>query len=181
MNTLKISRSCKKDDFKKMLLELSGKTLDDFTYFGKITKKNVNKIISSELENTKKIRFFSYLENELIAYGFLLKFSRRSKKHVCSYGIVIGDKWQGEGFGYKICKYMIDVAWKKKFEKIWLTTYYDNKAALKIYRKLGFEVEGIFINEEKINGKPRQVVSMGLFKNKKNMKKFRQKLIKTLN
>ena len=76
---------------------------------------------------------------------------------------------------------MIEVAWKKKFEKIWLTTYYDNKAALKIYRKLGFEVEGIFINEEKINGKPRQVVSMGLFKNKKNMKEFRQKLIKTLN
>jgi len=180
MNKLRISPSCKKKDFQKLLLELSKETLDDFTYFGKITKSNVKKIILSELKDDKKKRFFIYLDSELIAYSFLAKFPRKTKTHVCTYGIVIGDKWQRKGFGYEICKHMIKIAWKKKFEKIWLTTYYDNKSALKIYQKLGFEIEGIFINEEKIHGKPRHVLSMGLFKNKNNIKKIRQKIIKTL-
>lgn len=181
MNKLRISPDCDKKDFEKMLLELSEKTLCDFTYFGEISKKNVKKITLSEFKDNKKIRFFIFLENKLIGYSFLSKFPRKTKAHVCTYGIVIGDNWQGKGFGYKICKHMINIAWKNKFEKIWLTTYYDNKSALKLYKKLGFIVEGIFINEEKIHGQPRHVISMGLFKNKKNIKKIRQKIIKTLN
>jgi ribosomal-protein-alanine N-acetyltransferase len=180
MKKLKISPKCENKQFEKMLLELSQKTLDNFTYFGKITKKNVKEIVLSELKDKDKNRFFIYLENELIAYGFLAKFSRKTKTHVCTYGIVIGDKWQGMGFGQQICKHMINVAWKKKFEKIWLTTYYDNKSAFKIYKKLGFKVEGIFINEEKISGKPRHVISMGLFKNGENIQKIRQNINKIL-
>ena len=109
------------------------------------------------------------------------KFSRKTKAHVCTYGIVIGDEWQGNGHGYKICKHMINVAWKKGFKKIWLTSYFDNKSALQIYQKLGFIVEGIFIDEEKLDGKNRHVLSMGLFKNKKNIDKIRQKIINSIN
>jgi RimJ/RimL family protein N-acetyltransferase len=181
MNKIRISPNCEKKDFHKLLLGLSKKTLEDFTYFGNITKNNVKKIVESELKEQKKSRFFIFINNELIAYSFLAKFSRKTKNHVCTYGIVIGDKWQGKGFGYEICKHMINVAWKKKFEKIWLTAYYDNKSAVKIYQELGFEIEGIFINEEKICGKPRHVISMGLFRNKKTIKKMRQKILKTLN
>ena len=181
MTKLKINSKCKSDDFKELLLNLSKLTLDDFTYFGNITKNNVEQIITEELQDRKKIRFFIYLEKELIGYSFLSKFVRKTKPHVCTYGIVIGDKWQGKGYGYEICKHMISIAWKKGFTKIWLTTYYDNKAAYRIYRKLGFDVEGIFLNEEKLHGKNRHVISMGLFKNNKNMKKIRQKITSSLN
>jgi len=180
MNKIKISPTCKKKDFEELLLNLSQNTLENFTYFGEITKKNIGKIITLELKDTKKTRFFIYLENELIGYSFLSQFSRKTKAHVCTYGIVIGDKWQGNGFGYKICKHMIDVAWKKDFKKIWLTTYFDNKSAFQIYQKLGFVIEGIFIDEEKINGKYRHVISMGLFKNKKNIHKRRQQIINSI-
>jgi len=181
MTKLKISSRYKRKDFEILLLNLSKKTLEDFTYFGKITKTNITNIITSEIKDNKKIRFFIYLENQLIGYSFLSKFSRKTKSHVCTYGIVIGDKWQGKGFGYEICKHMINIAWSKKFEKIWLTAYYDNKSAVKIYQKLGFEIEGIFINEEKICEKPRHVISMGLFRNKNTIKKTRQKILKSLN
>ena len=111
----------------------------------------------------------------------MTKFSRKAKSHVCTYGIVIGDKWQGQGYGLKICDHMIKIAWKKGFEKIWLTTYFENMAAFTIYKKLGFEVEGIFLNEEKLDGKNRHVISMGLFKNKREIKKIRQRVINSLN
>lgn len=181
MSKLKISSKCKRNEFKELLLNLSKKTLEDFTYFDKISKKNVEEVISKEINDTKKIRFFIYLEEQLIGYSFLSKFSRKTKSHVCTYGIVITDKCQGNGYGYQVCKHMISKAWGKKYEKIWLTTYFDNKAAFKIYKKLGFEVEGIFVNEEKLHGKNRHVVSMGLFKNKKKIQKIRQKITKSLN
>ena len=181
MNKIKISSTCKRKDFKILLLNLSQNTLINFTYFGKITKKNVEEIITLELKDTKKTRFFIYLENQLIGYSFLSKFSRKTKAHVCTYGIVIGDEWQGNGHGYKICKHMINVSWKKGFKNIWLTSYFDNKSALQIYQKLGFIVEGIFIDEEKLDGKYRHVLSMGLFKNKKNIDKIRQKIINSIN
>ena len=63
-------------------------------------------------------------------------------------GIVIGDKWQGNGFGEKICKHMINYGWKKQFEKIWLTVFDNNISAINLYKSLGFEIEGIFMNDE---------------------------------
>ena len=42
---------------------------------------------------------------------------------------------------------------EKRIQKNWVTTYFDNKSAFQIYQKLGFVVEGIFIDEEKLNGK----------------------------
>ena len=62
MSELKISSKCEKDKFKEFLLSLNKKTLENFTYFGNISKKNVGGIILSELSNNKKNRFFVFLE-----------------------------------------------------------------------------------------------------------------------
>mgnify|MGYP001593490106 FL=1 len=53
MNKIKISSTCKRKDFKTLLLNLSQNTLINFTYFGKITKKNVEEIITLELKDDK--------------------------------------------------------------------------------------------------------------------------------
>ena len=117
--------------FKNFLLNLKPKTLAKFTKFGRITSKNVDYIVEKELKNSNSIKFFSFVNNELIAYSFLTKFEKPSKKHNCILGIVLVDAWQKKGFGKKICKHMIKTAWRKNFEKIWLTIYPDNVGALK--------------------------------------------------
>ena len=43
---------------------------------------------------------------------------------------------------------MIKTAWKKNLKKIWLSVFSDNIPAQKIYRNLGFELEGIFLDDE---------------------------------
>ena len=55
MNKMKISSTCKRKDFEILLLNLSQNTLINFTYFGKITKKNVEEIITLELKDFKNI------------------------------------------------------------------------------------------------------------------------------
>ena len=95
-------------------------------------------------------------------------------------GIVIADKWQGNGFGEKICKHMINHAWKKQFEKIWLTVFDNNVSAIGLYKSLGFEIEGIFMNDELSLKKQRHVISMAIFKNNLTYIKKREKIWQNL-
>jgi len=166
--------------FKKFLLELSPKTLYHFNPFGKINSQTVNSIVKNELTRKDKIKFFSIIDNELISYSYLSKFEKPSKKHNCILGIVIADKWQKQGFGKKICKHMIHRAWKNHFSKIWLTVFADNPIGLKLYNSLGFEIEGIFMDDEIIRKKKRQVISMAIFKNSPKNYQKRKKIWKQL-
>jgi len=174
--TLKITHQTSPKILQEFLLKLRKQTTYNFNPFGKITSSNVISIVQEELTHKNKIKFFSFYNTELIAYSYLTKFSKKSKKHNCILGIVIFDDWQGKGFGKKICKYMIDYAWKKKFEKIWLTVFENNVAGLNLYKSMGFEIEGIFMNDEILFKQKRHVVSMAIFKNKSSYINERKKI-----
>ena len=75
---------------------------------------------------------------------------------------------------------MINHAWKKQFEKIWLTVFDNNVSAIGLYKSLGFEIEGIFMNDELSLKKQRHVISMAIFKNKLTYIKKRKKIWQNL-
>ncbi|KFM20111.1 Spermidine N-acetyltransferase protein [Marine Group I thaumarchaeote SCGC AAA799-P11] len=175
-SSLRILHKTSPKIFQEFLLKLEKNTLYNFNPFGKINPSNVSSIVEKELFRKDKIKFFSFCENSLIAYSYLTKFQKKSKKHNCILGIVIGDKWQGEGFGKKICKHMINYAWQKNFEKVWLTVFDNNTSAICLYKSLGFEIEGIFMNDEQYLKKQRHVISMAIFNNKRNYVNKRKKI-----
>lgn len=179
-NDLKITSKTKKNDLVEFLNSLSKKTIQNFNHFGDISIKNVDDIADRELKHKDKIKFFSYFNNQLIAYSFLTKFDKNTKKHNCILGIVISEKWQKKGFGTKICEMMIKTAWKKGYGKIWLTVFSDNLLAIKLYKKLGFEVEGIFIGDEVIKNRSRDVISMAIFKTSSDNSKKRNRILDVL-
>ena len=100
--SLKIIHNSDPIVFQEFLLKLGKKTLHNFNPFGEINSSNVTSIVEKELFRNDRIKFFSFYENNLIAYSYLTKFQKKSKKHNCILGIVIADKWQGNGFGEKI-------------------------------------------------------------------------------
>lgn len=179
--SLKIKHTSDPILLQEFLLKLGKKTLTNFNPFGEINSLTVTSIVEKELFRNDRIKFFSFYENNLIAYSFLTKFQKKSKKHNCILGIVIADKWQGNGFGEKICKHMINHAWKKQFEKIWLTVFENNISAINLYKSLGFEIEGIFMNDELSLRKQRHVISMAIFKNNLTYIKKRNKIWQNLN
>ena len=75
---------------------------------------------------------------------------------------------------------MIKMAWENKIEKIWLTVYQDNLDAYNMYKKIGFEVEGIFLYDEKFSGKFKHKISMAIFKNHLNNNTKRKNILKNL-
>lgn len=159
-------------------LSLSNKTLYNFTPFGRVNEPSIARKTSEEL--TKKSlkeqkNFGIYINSKLIGFGFLKFFEKLQKKYTCSLGIVIGDGYQSKGYGAKLLQHMINWARNHRYKKIWLTVYSDNSQAMKLYKKFGFQIEGIFMYDEYFKKIPRHVVSMALIFDK-NPIRLRKKI-----
>jgi L-phenylalanine/L-methionine N-acetyltransferase len=67
--------------------------------------------------------------------------ARRS--HVGSIGMGVHDEFQGRGVGTALMEAIVDLAFKwLGLRRIELTVYADNDAAVRLYQKFGFEIEG---------------------------------------
>ena len=84
--------------------------------------------------------------------------------HKAEYGIFIGeDDAVGKGIGSEVCRLACGYGFReKKWHKIILRAFSDNKAAIRSYEKAGFEQEAYLREEVCIDGVYRDVVLMGL-------------------
>jgi putative acetyltransferase len=84
--------------------------------------------------------------------------TRWRMRHVGSIGMAVRDDWQGRGVGTALMEAALDLAdnWLN-LTRIELRVYTDNAAAIALYEKYGFEVEGThrrlaFRNGEYVDG-----------------------------
>lgn len=65
------------------------------------------------------------------------------RKHAGYIGLAVHDQWTGKGVGTALMKALIDLAdnWLN-LSRLELTVFTDNEPALRLYKKLGFVVEG---------------------------------------
>ena len=69
--------------------------------------------------------------------------NRPRRRHVGSIGICVHDDWQGKGVGTALMRAILDLAdnWLN-LRRLELEVYADNEAAISLYERMGFEVEG---------------------------------------
>jgi len=84
--------------------------------------------------------------------------------------IMLGDKkYWGKGYGYDACRLMIEYAFKNlNLNKVILCVYAQHTAAIKIYQKLGFKIEGRMTKIFNLNGKYVDSLWMGILKSEFN-------------
>jgi putative acetyltransferase len=65
------------------------------------------------------------------------------RRHVGGLGMAVHDRWQGKGVGAALMNAAIELAdrWLN-IKRLELHVYSDNEAAVKIYQKFGFKIEG---------------------------------------
>ncbi|CFR31023.1 GNAT family N-acetyltransferase [Yersinia frederiksenii] len=68
---------------------------------------------------------------------------RARRRHVATFGIAVDAHYCGKGVGSALMACMIDLCdnWLN-IQRIELTVFVDNAAAIALYRKFGFEIEG---------------------------------------
>jgi RimJ/RimL family protein N-acetyltransferase len=64
--------------------------------------------------------------------------------HSCEVGFCLSPENQGKGYGEMLAKKIINHATKKfNMHRIYLEVFNDNERAIRLYKKVGFKVEGI--------------------------------------
>jgi RimJ/RimL family protein N-acetyltransferase len=88
-------------------------------------------------------------------------------------GIMIGNKdFWGKGLGTEATKLMVQYAFEKlNLHKIWLGVHVSHEAAIRIYEKAGFEIEGRLRNHFYRDGKYHDMVIMGIIRGKDSIVK----------
>jgi len=84
------------------------------------------------------------VEGEVVgSLGLETSPTRWSMRHVGSIGMAVRDDWQGKGVGTALMEAALDLAdnWLN-LTRIELQVFVNNAAAIALYEKFGFEVEG---------------------------------------
>lgn len=99
-------------------------------------------IIENILSRNNKIIFVAEDNNQLI--GYISADGGDYKRNRHSVYIVIGiiQAYTGQGIGTKLLEELENWAYRNKIRRLELTVMVHNKAAIALYKKIGFEVEG---------------------------------------
>lgn len=84
------------------------------------------------------------VEGEVVGNLGLIVASRSPRRrHAGEIGMAVHDNWQGRGVGSALIGAAIDLAdnWLS-LTRLELTVFIDNEPAIKLYKRVGFEVEG---------------------------------------
>jgi L-phenylalanine/L-methionine N-acetyltransferase len=87
------------------------------------------------------------MKNEVIGQLGLHTFPNNfRRRHVGQIGMAVRDDWQGRGVGTALMQAAIDLADKwLNLSRLELEVYTDNEAAIRLYKKFGFNIEGTLI------------------------------------
>ena len=80
---------------------------------------------------------------EVVGHLSLYVYPEPRMRHAGHFGMAVRDDWQGKGVGTKLLESAIDLAdnwWG--LTRLDLRVFVDNAAAIALYRKFGFEIEG---------------------------------------
>jgi len=117
-----------------------------------------------EVKNRKGLIITAQVDERTIGMAHLVRGKFEKNEHVGFLGISIVNEFRGTGIGTAMMNYIIEWARRQKgLEKISLTVFSTNEAAINLYRTFGFQIEGMSKRQHKIEGKHIDEITMGKF------------------
>lgn len=102
--------------------------------------------------------------DEIIRQISLFGNTQMRRRHAAMFGFAVIEHAQGKGVGSALIKVMIDYADKwTTFLRIELTVYAQKDSGIALYKKFGFEQEGLLRNYSLKNGRFENVIAMARF------------------
>ncbi|MCW3994035.1 MAG: GNAT family N-acetyltransferase [Candidatus Bathyarchaeota archaeon] len=117
-----------------------------------------------EIKNRKGLIIVTQLDEKTVGMAHLVRGKFEKNKHVGFLGISILKEFRKIGIGTAMMKYIMEWARRQKgLEKVSLTVFSTNEAAINLYRTFGFPIEGMSKKQYKIEGKYIDETIMGKF------------------
>ncbi len=151
------------------------------TYLGWLNDYEVNRFLETGNYPSTINTLYDFISNQEKQKSlFLAIHLKSSDKHIgnikidgmhpihrtAEYGILLGDKKEwGKGYAKEATQAVLTHCFNRlNIRKITLGVVKDNVAAVELYKKLGFEIEGCYINHCYYDGAYRDIYRMGLIK-----------------
>jgi ribosomal protein S18 acetylase RimI-like enzyme len=99
---------------------------------------------------------------EVVGWCDILPKSRPVHAHVGVLGVALLPEFRGQGLGGRLMRQTLDAARTFGLHRVELTVREDNRNAIELYRKIGFETEGLMHDAIKVNDACENVVLMGI-------------------
>lgn len=119
----------------------------------KLTIEQEKEWINSFLINENSLLLVAEFNDQIIGNIDLTGSRRKIMEHTAVIGMGMLKEWRNTGLGTALLKFAIE--WAKEntiLELLWLQVYTDNELGLGLYRKMGFEKNGIMKNFFKQDG-----------------------------
>lgn len=92
------------------------------------------------------INLVACVEGEIVGHSGVQTFPNPRRRHAGKIGMAVRDDWQGKGVGSALMQAAVELAdnWLN-LSRLELEVYVDNAAALHLYEKFGFRIEGTLV------------------------------------
>ena len=170
MQNLKyIIRSATEKDAKNLSfvrLQMDGETenLDREKGEAFLNEASFKQLIKKDTDNSKNLFLVAEVNGEIAGYSRCEGNHLKRTAHKVEFGVGVLKEYWGFGIGKNLLKESIKWADSNEIKKITLSVLETNVKAIELYRKNGFEVEGILKNDKYLSdGKYYNTIIMGRF------------------
>lgn len=151
-----IIRECTSEDaerFKQLLETIDAET--DFMLYSRnerdMSIHEAEKMIHSFESASSTTIIISEADGELVGYLMAVGGKAKKNKHSAYLAMGVAQAFSGRGIGTRLMAHIEEWARENSISRLELTTMIHNEAALALYKKMGYEVEGVKRKSLKIN------------------------------
>ncbi|MGR3778631.1 GNAT family N-acetyltransferase [Bacillus paramycoides] len=156
------------DQLSRIRVQIDGETenMDREQGEGYIDTIGFQQIIKTDSEKMKNLFLVAEVHNHIVGFSRCVGSDLKRLSHKVEFGVCILKEYWGYGIGKNLLQKSINWADANEVKKIALQVLETNDKAIQLYKKLGFEVEGVLKNDKRLSdGKYYNTVVMGRVNN----------------
>ncbi|HAH43294.1 GNAT family N-acetyltransferase [Gimesia sp.] len=109
-------------------------------------------------------QYVALVEQRIVGWADLIPHARETVRHVARLGMGVLPECRGQGIGNQLLERAMAHAWEQGLKRLELEVFSTNEVALNLYRKHGYQVEGVKRFARCIDGEYQDIVVMGQYR-----------------
>ncbi|MED1411021.1 MULTISPECIES: GNAT family N-acetyltransferase [Bacillus] len=162
--TIRSAAETDADQLSKLRVQIDGETenMDREGGEGFIDMVGFQQIIKTDTEKPRNLFLIVEVHKRIVGFSRCEGSDLKRLSHKVEFGVCILKEFWGYGMGKNLLLQSINWADENEVKKILLQVLETNKKAIQLYKKVGFEVEGVLKNDKRLtDGNYYNTVVMG--------------------
>ncbi|MED1091092.1 GNAT family N-acetyltransferase [Bacillus paramycoides] len=151
--TIRSAAETDADQLSKLRVQIDGETenMDREGGEGFIDMVGFQQIIKTDTEKPRNLFLIVEVHNRIVGFSRCEGSDLKRLSHKVEFGVCILKEFWGYGIGKNLLLQSINWADENEMKKISLQVLETNKKAIQLYKKVGFEVEGVLKNDKRLS------------------------------